>query len=100
VFECLLLTLSETGFPKRLFEDYLPILGPAHGLGCLGVFQALYVISYASQVREEADIQDRRPSPLSLLRALSPGLKLVTIYHRLFQHYCRKLLRTRRMKAD
>jgi len=46
VFECLLLTLSETGFPKPLFEEYLPILGPAHGLGCLGVFQALYVISY------------------------------------------------------
>jgi hypothetical protein len=43
VFECLLLTFSETGFPKRLFEEYLPILGPAHGLGCLGVFQALYV---------------------------------------------------------
>ena len=43
VFECLLLTMSEVGIPKRLFEEYLPILGPAHGLGCLGVFQALYV---------------------------------------------------------
>jgi hypothetical protein len=41
VFECILLTLSEVGFPKRLFEELLPILGPAHGLGCLGVFQAL-----------------------------------------------------------
>jgi hypothetical protein len=84
VFECLLLTLSETGFPKRLFEEYLPILGPAHGLGCLGVFQALYVLSYTSQVGEEADIQDRRPSALSLLRTLPSSLKLVTIHHRLF----------------
>jgi len=92
VFECLLLTLSETGFPKRLFEEYLPILGPAHGLGCLGVFQALYVISY--QVPHlEADIQDRSKGPLSLLRALSPGLKLVVVHHRLFQHNCRKLER-------
>lgn len=41
VVECLLLTTSEVGIPKRLFEEYLPILGPAHGLGCLGVFQAL-----------------------------------------------------------
>lgn len=41
VFECLLLTLSEIGIPKRLFEEYIPILGPAHGLGCLGCFQAL-----------------------------------------------------------
>ena len=41
VFECLLLTMSEIGIPKVLFEEYLPILGPAHGLGCLGVFQAL-----------------------------------------------------------
>ncbi|ORX37317.1 hypothetical protein BD324DRAFT_625675 [Kockovaella imperatae] len=41
VFECILLTLSEIGIPKRLFENFLPILGPAHGLGCLGIFQAL-----------------------------------------------------------
>jgi hypothetical protein len=100
VFECLLLTMSETGFPKRLFEEYLPILGPAHGLGCLGVFQALYVLSYTSQVGEEADIQDRSTSPLALLRALPSSLKLVTIHHRLFQHYRSKLLRTRRIKAD
>lgn len=33
--------MSEVGVPKVLFEEYLPILGPAHGLGCLGVFQAL-----------------------------------------------------------
>ncbi|KAK1925779.1 hypothetical protein DB88DRAFT_539192 [Papiliotrema laurentii] len=41
LFECILLTLSEVGVPKRLFEDYIPILGPAYGLGGLGVFQAL-----------------------------------------------------------
>ncbi|CAD6563929.1 MAG: hypothetical protein TREMPRED_002380 [Tremellales sp. Tagirdzhanova-0007] len=41
IFECTLLTLSEIGIPKRLFEDFLPVLGPAHGLGCLGVFEAL-----------------------------------------------------------
>ncbi len=41
VFECMLLTLSEVGVPKRFFEQFLPILGPAHGLGSLGAFQAL-----------------------------------------------------------
>jgi hypothetical protein len=91
VFECLLLTLSETGFPKRLFEEYLPILGPAHGLGCLGVFQALYVISFRISPLS-ADEQDRSSSPLSLLRALPSSLQLVTIHHRVFQHYRRKLL--------
>ena len=91
MFECLLLTLSETGFPKRLFEEYLPILGPTHGLGCLGVFQALYVIRYP--IDEEADIQNRCSSPLPLLRALPSGLKLVVVHHRLFQHNCRKLER-------
>lgn len=40
-FECLLLVLSELGIPRKIFETFLPILGPAHGLGCLGVFQAL-----------------------------------------------------------
>ncbi|OCF33235.1 hypothetical protein I316_04976 [Kwoniella heveanensis BCC8398] len=41
VFECTLLTMSEIGIPRRLFEEWIPILGPAHGLGPLGVFQAL-----------------------------------------------------------
>ncbi|EIW73472.1 hypothetical protein TREMEDRAFT_67381 [Tremella mesenterica DSM 1558] len=41
IFECLLLTFAEIGFPKRLFEEFIPILGPAHGVGCLGVFEAL-----------------------------------------------------------
>ncbi|WRT64073.1 uncharacterized protein IL334_001001 [Kwoniella shivajii] len=41
IFECVLLTMSEIGIPRRLFEEWIPILGPAHGLGCLGVFQAL-----------------------------------------------------------
>ncbi|OCF55533.1 hypothetical protein L486_07017 [Kwoniella mangroviensis CBS 10435] len=41
IFECILLTMSEVGIPRRLFEEWIPILGPAHGLGCLGVFQAL-----------------------------------------------------------
>ncbi|WVF70843.1 hypothetical protein IAT40_005637 [Kwoniella sp. CBS 6097] len=41
VFECILLTMSEIGIPRRLFEEWIPILGPAHGLGPLGVFQAL-----------------------------------------------------------
>ncbi|WVQ97192.1 hypothetical protein IAU59_004302 [Kwoniella sp. CBS 9459] len=40
-FECILLTMSESGIPRRLFEEWIPILGPAHGLGSLGVFQAL-----------------------------------------------------------
>jgi hypothetical protein len=41
VFECILLTLSEVGIPRKFFENYMPVLGPSHGLGCLGVFQAL-----------------------------------------------------------
>ncbi|WWC58546.1 uncharacterized protein I303_101089 [Kwoniella dejecticola CBS 10117] len=41
IFECILLTMSEIGIPRRLFEEWIPILGPAHGLGGLGVFQAL-----------------------------------------------------------
>ncbi|KGB77660.1 hypothetical protein I307_03527 [Cryptococcus deuterogattii 99/473] len=41
LFECLVLILSEVGAPRCLFETYIPILGPAYGLGCLGVFQAL-----------------------------------------------------------
>ncbi|ORY25655.1 hypothetical protein BCR39DRAFT_499043 [Naematelia encephala] len=41
IFECILLTLSEIGVPKRFLEEFVPVLGPAHGLGCLGVFQAL-----------------------------------------------------------
>nr|XP_031861305.1 uncharacterized protein CI109_003277 [Kwoniella shandongensis]KAA5528377.1 hypothetical protein CI109_003277 [Kwoniella shandongensis] len=40
-FECILLTMSEIGVPRRIFEEFIPILGPGHGLGCLGVFQAL-----------------------------------------------------------
>lgn len=41
MLECILLTASEVGFPRRLFEDFIPVLGPAFGLGALGVFQAL-----------------------------------------------------------
>lgn len=43
VFECVLLTVSELGVPRRLFEEFIPILGPAHGLGGLGVFECLSV---------------------------------------------------------
>ena len=43
VIGCLVLTLSEIGIPKKLFENFVPILGPAHGLGALGVFQCLSV---------------------------------------------------------
>jgi hypothetical protein len=41
VFACLLLGMSEVGIPRRLFEEAVPVLGPAHGLGCLGVFECL-----------------------------------------------------------
>ncbi|WVQ85460.1 hypothetical protein IAT38_007625 [Cryptococcus sp. DSM 104549] len=41
LFECLLLVMSEIGVPRRLFEEFIPILGPGYGLGGLGVFQAL-----------------------------------------------------------
>jgi len=41
IFQVILLTFAEFGFPRKLFELFIPVLGPAHGLGCLGVFQAL-----------------------------------------------------------
>lgn len=44
VFECILLVLSECGVPKKFFELFLPVLGPAHGLGVLGALQCLCVL--------------------------------------------------------
>ncbi|OXG34748.1 hypothetical protein C359_06205 [Cryptococcus neoformans Bt120] len=46
--ECLLLIMSEVGVPRPLFENYIPMLGPAYGLGCLGVFQALIGVQVLS----------------------------------------------------
>lgn len=48
--ECILLILSEIGFPKVLFVNYIPMLGPEYGLGFLGVLQTLIasgVLSHA-----------------------------------------------------
>lgn len=39
----MILIAAEIGFPRKLFETFLPMLGPEHGLGCLGAFQTLYV---------------------------------------------------------
>lgn len=36
-----LLIAAEVGFPRKLFEMFLPMLGPGHGLGCLGALQTL-----------------------------------------------------------
>ncbi|KAI9634899.1 uncharacterized protein MKK02DRAFT_28024 [Dioszegia hungarica] len=50
--ECLVLIMSEMGIPRSLFESFLPILGPGHGLGCLGVFQALIATQMLSHYCE------------------------------------------------
>ena len=41
VMETVLLIAAEVGFPRQLFQIFLPMLGPEHGLGCLGAFQTL-----------------------------------------------------------
>lgn len=41
--ETMLLIAAEVGFPRKIFETFLPMLGPEHGLGCLGAFQTLCV---------------------------------------------------------
>nr|ODN86503.1 hypothetical protein L203_04205 [Cryptococcus depauperatus CBS 7841] len=48
LFECLLLIMSEIGVPKCLFNEFIPMLGSAYGLGCLGVFQALVGVQVLS----------------------------------------------------
>lgn len=39
--ETMLLIAAEVGFPRSLFQTSLPMLGPEHGLGCLGALQTL-----------------------------------------------------------
>ncbi|KLT46300.1 hypothetical protein CC85DRAFT_234914, partial [Cutaneotrichosporon oleaginosum] len=43
--ECILLALSEIGFPAAFFANIIPMLGEEYGLGCLGVLQALIASS-------------------------------------------------------
>ncbi|KAL1408188.1 hypothetical protein Q8F55_004993 [Vanrija albida] len=44
----LVLIASEVGFPKTLFDVYLPMLSKGHGLGCLGALQAFLAASVLS----------------------------------------------------
>lgn len=48
MLEAILLILSEVGWPKRLFSEFVPMLGPDYGLGTLGVLQALIACSVLS----------------------------------------------------
>ncbi|CAE6442430.1 unnamed protein product [Rhizoctonia solani] len=41
ICQCLLIILSELGWPRDLFTKFLPILGPENGVGILGTMQVL-----------------------------------------------------------
>lgn len=41
IFQCIILLLSECGWPMKLFDNYFPVLGSNFGLGPLGIFQGL-----------------------------------------------------------
>lgn len=48
IFQIIILTLSEIGWPIHLFDRYFPVLGPDFGLGVLGIFQCLLSIQILS----------------------------------------------------
>ena len=37
--QCIILVLAELGFPQSFFINFLPVLGPGHGVGILGAMQ-------------------------------------------------------------
>ncbi|KAG8731961.1 hypothetical protein FRC11_001322 [Ceratobasidium sp. 423] len=39
VAQCLVLILAELGWPQAFFKNFLPVLGPDHGVGILGAMQ-------------------------------------------------------------
>jgi hypothetical protein len=41
IFQCILLILSEIGWPSSFFQNYLPVLGPDFGVFILGCIQIL-----------------------------------------------------------
>lgn len=41
VFQVIILILSKCDWPAKLFDRFFPVLGPAFGLGALGIFQCL-----------------------------------------------------------
>ncbi|KDQ16975.1 hypothetical protein BOTBODRAFT_106418 [Botryobasidium botryosum FD-172 SS1] len=41
LFQCILLTLAEVGWPESFFVTYLPVLGPDFGVGILGAIECL-----------------------------------------------------------
>lgn len=41
ILQCIILVLSEIGWPQRFFEHFLPVLGLNHGVGILGAMQVL-----------------------------------------------------------
>jgi hypothetical protein len=41
IFQVIILFLSETGWPAKVFDRFIPVLGKNFGLGPLGVIQCL-----------------------------------------------------------
>jgi len=41
LFQCILLTLAEVGWPESFFVTYFPVLGPDFGVGILGAIECL-----------------------------------------------------------
>ncbi|CAE6430599.1 unnamed protein product [Rhizoctonia solani] len=39
IAQCIILVLAELGFPQSFFKNFLPVLGPDHGVGILGAMQ-------------------------------------------------------------
>ena len=41
IFQCVLLLLSEIGWPASFFDNFIPVLGHQYGVGILGFMQIL-----------------------------------------------------------
>ena len=41
IFQCILLLLSEIGWPGWFFDEFIPVLGREYGVGILGFMQIL-----------------------------------------------------------
>jgi hypothetical protein len=48
LFQVIILLFSELGWPAAFFDRFFPVLGPAFGLGALGIFQCLIAASVLS----------------------------------------------------
>ena len=46
IFQLVFLILSEISWPMAFFDRFFPVLGSDFGLGALGIFQGLYVLTH------------------------------------------------------